>query len=65
MMIVRKLRTDSYANGNCMVEIDVVCRSADDLEDLIAWLEMAKTFALGWMLDVDGKPDKKHQTGDL
>src|SRR5581483_5835742 len=42
------LKIESVEEGKTRVEVWSVCRSVDDVDDLIAWLGLAKHVIRGW-----------------
>jgi hypothetical protein len=47
-MKVHTLRVDCNNDGDLAVSIWVDCDTAAEIDDLITWLRLAKTFAQGW-----------------
>lgn len=47
-MKVQDLKIESAANGTTCVKFWCECHSADDVDDIVAWLELAKTVMVEW-----------------
>ncbi len=57
---VKTLATECAADGNTRVVVWVDCYSTEDIDDIIAWLELTKTLVIRWEeIRRDGAPKKR------
>jgi hypothetical protein len=52
---VTDLGLECEADGTSLVKVWCKCRTADDIDDVIAWLHLAKTLTTKWRIIRMGK----------